>query len=426
MRKPAFILFGGYTRSIYHQFIPLLHQMNLMVLVLDLPNSEKICNQAGLNSNAIEAVFCEGGDLATVMRTCKQWKQQYILQGALNTIEEFTLSSAIAIDFLSLKGPGMKACLIASNKTLQRSYLEKWGPMCHTIISSDPIPEAMRYPAILKATNLHGGHGMVLVHSILEAQQSLSEFPDKEPLNFEEYIEGQDISVESIVQNGKIIFQNLTEEDHLYAKGHHLEMGHALPATQLNPKWIQRVYDMNQLILKEMDFQDGMTHAEYRVTEKGQIFLIEIAARPPGDGIMALYQLSTGQLIEETVLNTALGKSAYYPDPIRYTKQIFLQSKPGNFDRIEFLGTEVEVNCYPESLSNARDYPAFCPDGPAALREIVQVHRKGTNPDQLIGPDSRLAWMIVDADSPRSLEELITRTIEQINLVMDGNRLCCT
>lgn len=402
MRNQAFILFGGYTRSLYHHFIPLLVKMGMKVLVIDLPGSESLRNDAGWEPGMVEAVFCDGEDLPTILATCKGWEESYLLQGALNTIEEFTYSSAIAIDYLKLKGPGIKACTIASNKALQRAYFEQWSPAYRYITQREGLPQGCPYPSMLKATNRHGGSGVIRVNSEAEALAALSSFEPDDRLNFEEYVVGSDFSIETIVSNGEIVFQNLTEEDNLYSNGYHMEMGYNIPAVGFEPALIEKAYDINRRVHECMGFQYGTSHAEYRITQSGEIRLIEIAARPPGDGIFALYQLSTGKLIEESVLASVMGREVSYPLPLRYTKQTWLRHEPGILQGIDHPHEGVEINYFPESKRHPREY-SFDAAQPPTLREIVLEHRKGEQLGEMAGQGSRLGWVIIDAPSPQLL-----------------------
>jgi hypothetical protein len=423
MRNPAFILFGGYTRSLYHHFIPSLIKMGMRVLVIDLPGSESLRNDAGWEPGMVDAVFCGGDDLPAILAACKRWEERYVLEGALNTIEEFTYSSAIAIDYLKLKGPGIKACTIASNKALQRAYFEHWSPAYRYLTRREGLPPGCRYPAMLKATGRHGGSGVIRVNSEEEALAALSTFDADERLNLEEYVAGSDISIETIVSNGEIVFQSLTEEDNLYSNGYHMEMGYNIPAVGLEPAVIEKAYDINRRVHECMGFQYGTSHAEYRVTPSGEIRLIEIAARPPGDGIFALYQLSTGKLIEESVLAAVMGREASYPLPQRYAKQTWLRHEPGILRGIDHPHDGVKTNYFPESKQHRREYP-FDPAQPPTLREIVLERRKGERLEKMAGQGSRLGWVIIDAPTAQLLARGAEQFLGTIRISM-AIALCC-
>jgi len=415
-KLPAFILFGGCTRSLYHHFIPLLREMKLQVLIIDLPGSEWLLNKVGLDSGSNEIFLVDGNDIPSMLGQCKEWKNKYDLRGGLNTIEEFTASSAIVLQYLELKGPGIKACTIASNKALQRAFFEEWSPACRYIKNNGSFPHNINYPVMIKAINRHGGQGVVLVKGYQEALDKLAQFGVDESLNLEEYIQGIDFSIETLVCEGTVFFQNLTEKENLYVDGHYLEMEYTIPARKITPTQIEKAYEINAAIMKRMDFSDGTTHAEYRITEAGNIYLIEIAARPPGDGIFSLYQLSTGQFIEEAIIQTVMGNPVNYPSPSRMTQQIFFHHKPGKLDRVKVTGDETIVNYFPESKENKREYQ-FDLYAPAIVREIVCQHPRGAILGRMTSPEVRSAWVLFDAPTLDELEHCANKCRNGIEIV---------
>ncbi|BBP02509.1 ATP-grasp domain-containing protein [Sulfuriferula nivalis] len=417
MRKSAFILFGGFTRSLYHKFIPVLAELDLNVLIIDLPSSDCYRNDAGYTPVKSEVCYTEGSDLSAILHQCKQWAIKYDIKGALNTIEEFTLSSAIAIDYLQLKGPSIKASIIASNKILQRAYFSQWSPPFSYISKGSELPTDIAYPAVIKASDKHGGQGIVLVEDESAALQALEEFNYREQLNFEEYIQGKDFSIETIVCNGVVKYDNLTEEENLFIDGHHLEMGYNIPAQKIAQDRIEAAYVINQKILKRMGFLDGISHAEYRITAEGKIYLMEIAARPPGDGIFAMYQLATGQLIEEAIIRTVLGELVQYPRPIRHTQQIYLRHTLGTLKKVSIHDENIVVNCFPENKYYARDH-VFDLSSPATVRELVLEHKIGAKLGKMTGPEARLGWVILDAATSQELAEYSAQIVSGIDVVI--------
>lgn len=415
-KAPAFILFGGYTRSLYHYFNPLLRKMGIKILIIDLPGSEQFLNMAGLECDSKEIFYVDSNDIPFMLEQCRLWRKKYDLRGGLNTIEEFTTSSSIVLQYLELKGPGIKACTIASNKALQRAFFEEWSPACRYIKNNCSLPPSINYPAMIKAIDRHGGQGVALVNDHQEALAELTKFGTDESLNLEEYIHGVDFSVESLVRDGFVFFQNLTEEDNLYADGHFIEMGNSIPSRKITPAQIERAYEINAAILKRMDFADGISHAEYRITDEGNIYLIEIAARPPGDGIFSLYQLSTGQFIEEAIIQTVMGNVVNYPSPSRLTQQIYLRHKPGKLEQVRTNNDELEVNYFPESKEHRRDYQ-FNLSAPAIVREVVIEHPRGAALGKMTGSGSRAGWVIFDAPSSAELDHCADRCRAGIEIV---------
>ena len=100
----------------------------------------------------------------------------------------------------------------------------------------------------------------------------------------EEYIDGFEVSIETLVQNGKSVFHNITAKT-TYEENF-IELQHVAPA-QLDPVIQQRLITNKEKFISALQVQDGVLHSEWKV-ENGQPYIIECAGRTPGDCIVDL------------------------------------------------------------------------------------------------------------------------------------------
>jgi hypothetical protein len=121
---------------------------------------------------------------------------------------------------------------------------------------------------------------------------------------FEAYNPHPEFSVESFVENGRIIFTNITQ---YYLRQHINIVPAVLPSAMQ-----QKVLDMNARVLSIMGVTRGMTHVEIYLGPDGPVFG-EIAVRPPGGYIMELLQLAYGMPSWEYFLKLELGRSVSFP-----------------------------------------------------------------------------------------------------------------
>jgi biotin carboxylase len=114
----------------------------------------------------------------------------------------------------------------------------------------------------------------------------------------EEFIEGEEFSVETVVDNnGNIVWQGITgyiqreANDHnCYEIGHYTSsLGHFANNPELQKKILSVVTDLH----KELGLQSMITHVEMK-TQDGKIALIEFYPRAGGDLILHLHSLATG------------------------------------------------------------------------------------------------------------------------------------
>ena len=123
----------------------------------------------------------------------------------------------------------------------------------------------------------------------------------------EEYVAGQEYSVESISWEGKHTFLAITKK---FTTGspHFIETGHEQPV-QLKKKKIDQVKNIVFHALDTLQIKYGASHSELKISNDGRISLIEIGARMGGDCIgSSLVEISTGVEFVADVIKIALGE----------------------------------------------------------------------------------------------------------------------
>jgi biotin carboxylase len=101
----------------------------------------------------------------------------------------------------------------------------------------------------------------------------------------ESFVDGVEMSVESLVANGRPTFVNATE----YFR---VRWANIVPA-RLPPTTLRAVLDLNDRALAAIGIERGFTHMEVFLTPAGPVFG-ELAARPPGGYVMDLIELAYG------------------------------------------------------------------------------------------------------------------------------------
>lgn len=171
-----------------------------------------------------------------------------------------------------------------SLKSEMKTYLSQFKiPMTPFLLSEDvknnpDLIESLGFPLVEKEVGNSGGRGIRIVSSRDEIEPNT-----KKRLMYEKLIQGDEGSIESFVQDGKILFTNITEYfDKKYSN--------ILPAGY-SDEIKQRILDLNENVIKSLKISWGMTHLEFYLTSHGLLFG-EIALRPPGGYIMRLIKES--------------------------------------------------------------------------------------------------------------------------------------
>ncbi len=181
------------------------------------------------------------------------------------------------------------------------------------------VVREMEFPLIVKPTDRSGSRSITKVYKEEELQPAIDRAVQDSFENMaivEEYIQGDEYSLESISYRGEHHFLTITKK---YTTGepNFIETGHVQPA-ELSPEMQAKVKKMIFSALDALGVQNGAGHAEFRVDEKGNVRIIEIGARMGGDCIGSdLVQLSTGYDFVKMVIDVACGKA---PDFTRAEK----------------------------------------------------------------------------------------------------------
>ncbi|AKK26088.1 ATP-grasp domain-containing protein [Mycobacterium sp. EPa45] len=361
------------------------------------------------------SVASEGSYLPGVIEHAERWRQSYEIVGIYAVGETLVEPTGLVADYFGLPFPGLRAARACRNKYLQRWYLPDLSPV------SVLIPPGAResvgsvpFPAVVKPATRHSSEGVQMVHDRAELAAQLSEYPAEETILVEQMIGGQEYSVESLTQDGKTLFSSVTRKETTDVDSQYfVEMAHTVPAPR-DDNWdaVQRAtFEM----LDRLGIENGITHAEWRLDERGDPRLMEVAARTPGDGIMVLYHLATGRRMEPEILRIALGEAADYPAARRYTRQVYVAHTPGTLVDVTIDWNGVA----PVWVDDGNPWPDMAPlppDHPPALRAVLVYEPRGATLGPIRSSDDRAVTFFIDAPTLAELDEIEARARAAIRI----------
>lgn len=192
---------------------------------------------------------------------------------------------------------------------MKQRFLEGGVPCARgRLIAKVEEADDLYYPLIVKPRDNSGSRGVKLCRNKEELQEAMQEalqYSHLDTVLVEEYIEGQEYSIEGLHYEGKsevIQFTEKTTTEFPY----NVELAHKQPAN-LTEKQKEEIRDVISKIAQCMHFENCPSHTELKINERG-IFIIETSPRLGGDYITStLVPLSTGINMEDQLLNIALG-----------------------------------------------------------------------------------------------------------------------
>lgn len=215
---------------------------------------------------------------------------------------------AYVAEQMSLAGNPYEAAVRAHDKQIMHQILTDAGVDCPKSNVQSPISN-LQLPLIVKPTDRSGSLGVQKVERPEDLQPAI-ELAKRLSIAgeaiVEEFIEGREISVEMISQNGIHHALQITDKTTTGAP-HFVELAHHQPST-LPAEMQTRIFAITRKALDALGLTNGASHSEYKITQEGRIVVMEIAGRMGGDFIGSdLVQLSTGYDFVKGVIEVALG-----------------------------------------------------------------------------------------------------------------------
>ena len=264
-------------------------------------------------------------------------------------------------DRMDLLGNSLDCTVLTTNKYAMRVKLSEAdlpSPKFQMINTPNRSLYGLEFPVIVKPTDRSGSRGVVkvydagnLAHAV---ETALSESIVKEAI-LEEFIEGREISVEMISWEGTHYLIAFTDKVHT-GEPHFVEIEQHVPA-DLSPSLKNRIETLVKETLSVLGVAYGASHTELLITEREEIFIIEVGARMGGDNIGSdLVELSTGYDYVRGVLEIALGEFTLPElNSLKHSGIVYLMPKSGRVTAIRNNSAEFDEVVRSNILVNIDD-----------------------------------------------------------------------
>lgn len=170
------------------------------------------------------------------------------------------------------------------------------------------ILDRASYPCVMKPTDNAGNRGVCYIDSeneLIEQYAYSHENSRCGRVIIEEYLEGNEVSVEIIVYQGNVHILAVTDKL-TQGKPYFVEIGHA-EQSMLPTDTVDAIKDLAKRAVKAVGIDNSPAHVEIMVTPTGPK-MVELGSRMGGGCITThLVPLSTGIDMIQSVMNMALG-----------------------------------------------------------------------------------------------------------------------
>lgn len=300
MDKKAILIFG--VGELQLSIINRANAMGLFTVGIDP------CEDA-YAKNACQAFEVVGGqDYEGTLAVAKKYNVSAVVTAA--TDKPLVMMARIAKE-LNLPFYSVETAQWSTDKYQMKQRFIEGGVPCARgrLIHNADEAKDLFFPVICKPRDNSGSRGVKLCRDIQELQECIDEalqYSHLDTVLVEEFIEGQEYSIESLHYNGKTEIIQFTEK-RTTEFPYNVELGHKQPAN-LSENERQLIRNIISKIADCMHFENCPSHTELKINKRG-IFVIETSPRLGGDYITStLTPLSTGINIEDQLLHIALGE----------------------------------------------------------------------------------------------------------------------
>ena len=302
MDKKAIMIFG--VGELQESIIKRAKAKGLFVVGID-PCADAVCR------HAVDAFEIVGGqDYKGTLAVARKYNISAIATAA--TDKPLVMMARVAKE-LNLPFYSKETAEISTDKFRMKECFRKVGIPCAKggLIKSIDEAEGLIYPVILKPRDNSGSRGVIFCNNKAELEAAFNEamqYTRLDSVLVEEFIEGQEYSIESLHYDGKSEVIQFTEK-RTTPFPYNVELGHIQPAN-ISDEHKEQIRKIIADIAVALGFENCPSHTELKINERG-IFVIETSPRLGGDYITStLTPLSTGINLEDQLLNIALGKEA--------------------------------------------------------------------------------------------------------------------
>lgn len=373
-------------------------EMGIEVVAIDMnPNA------IGFQEDKIEKEIISTIDIPAVVEAAKR----HHIDGVMTLASDMPMRTVAAVaKELNLVGIDEQTAINATNKAEMREALKNGNvPIPKFFKVSDEIEfgnciKEFKTKFITKPADNSGSRGIFLVDDISKAREAYLYSKGNSrngDVVVEEYMEGPEVSVETLTIDGICHVIQITDKLTTGAP-HFVEMGHSQPS-QLSDDIKNRIEEVAIAANKAIGIKNGPSHTEIIVTQEGPK-IVELGARLGGDCITThLVPLSTGVNMVECCIKIALGEK---PN---------IERKWSKGSAIRYFHQKAGIV---KSISGIEEAKLI--DG---VKQITFVYNIGESISKVENSASRVGFVISQSDSAKNAILICENVLKKIKLKVE-------
>ena len=326
------------TGSVKKRFV--LQKLKKLGLVVVVLNKEKNWAQAYID----DWIIADTGNFKECIQAVREYMKNNpasLFDAAITFWEDDVLLTSKITDSFNLVGIPYRVAQKARNKFVFREFCELNGIRApqHALLKSTEdckrVTQSFHFPLVVKPVygassayvvkvddedDLYNTFEYIRKNMSTEIESALANGRD---ILVEEYIDGNEVDVDILLQNGKVKFYSITDNFQT-REPFFVETGDAIPSSL--PAWEQhKLVELAEEVLEKLAIQNGCIHFEAKAAKDGPV-PIEVNLRMGGDYVYSFIKGVWGVDLIENAVKIACGiYISHIPKPERPLK--FLAGK---------------------------------------------------------------------------------------------------
>ncbi|MBT3384103.1 MAG: ATP-grasp domain-containing protein [Prolixibacteraceae bacterium] len=254
-------------------------------------------------------------DFEGILNLAKKIKPDFVVAYASDPAAP---TAAYVSEKLGLPGNSFQSVQVLAEKDLFRSFLLIHGfnsPKSVSIKREENIFEktsSLQFPIIIKPTDSSGSKGVSKVTTKSEIKPAVEyalTFSRNKRIIAEEFVEsiGAQLHGDGFVFEGELIFSYLGDHHYNNKINPFVPFSTSWPSQQ-NEDTIHKIEFVLKKAIKLLGYQNGPINIEVRITNKREIFIMEIGPRSGGNFVPQVIKYATGFDMVSASLDVVYGK----------------------------------------------------------------------------------------------------------------------
>lgn len=376
-------------------------EMGLEVVVVDMNPAAIGFKEKNIKCEVISTI-----DTEKILEAARKHK----IDGIMTLASDMPMRSVAKVSKeMKLIGIDEDTALRTTNKALMRECLFKNGipvPEFFKVNSKNEFIDIIEYfkkkkmSCIIKPVDNSGSRGVDLISNFtnMDFINKSFEYSKKYSRNgdiiVEEYMEGPEVSVETLSINGICNVIQITDKLTTGAP-YFVEMGHNEPS-MLNEEIKKEIAKVASAAVNAVGIKNGPSHTEIKVTKNGPK-IVEIGARLGGDNITThLVPLSTGIDMVKCCIQIALGE------------KVDLKAKISKGSAIRYFKTELGEIEDIEGIEEAKKING--------IQQISLIYNIGEKIKSIQNSTDRAGFVIAQAATPEEAIKTCENALKKIKI----------